>query len=68
MTGMWLVSFVILWALVLVAALAILALARESAELRQELEMLKCRLAHGDRGEGTCRCQQSPEPGLARAS
>ena len=67
MTGMWLVSFVILWALVLVAALAILALARELAELRRELEMLKYRLDRRDRGESTCRCEQSSEPGLASA-
>jgi hypothetical protein len=46
MTGMWLVSYVILWALALAGAVALLAVARELVALQRELQMVKYQLAH----------------------
>ncbi len=46
MTGIWLVSYLILWALALAGAVALLAVARELVAVQRELEMVRYQLAH----------------------
>ncbi len=66
MTTIWLVSYVILWALVLVSALAVLALARELTALQRELEMIKYQLAHTQERAQACTCERAAEPYLGQ--
>jgi predicted Holliday junction resolvase-like endonuclease len=68
MTGIWLVSYVILWVLVLAGAVALLALARELVALQREVEMAKYQLAHKQERVGACRCEQASEPCLPQTS
>jgi len=60
MTGIWLVSYIILWVLALAGAVALLALARELVALQREVEMVKYQLAHKQE-QGCCvgRCEQA---------
>jgi hypothetical protein len=44
--GVWLISYIILWALVLASTVAILALAREMVALQRELQIVRYQLAH----------------------
>jgi len=60
MTGIWLVSYAILWALALAGA-ALLALARELVELQRELEMARFQLAHERKRAGVYTCSHAPE-------
>ena len=68
MTGIWLVSYIILWVLALAGAVALLALARELVSLQRELEMVKYQLAHKKEQVGACRCEQASEPRVPQTS
>ncbi len=68
MTGIWLISYIILWALALAGAVALLALARELVAVQRELEMVKYQLAHKQERASVCRCEQASEPCLPQTS
>ncbi len=48
MSGLWLVSYVVLWLLVILGGLTVLALAREVEALHRQLDSIRPYLTKGD--------------------
>lgn len=62
MSGMWLISYVVLWLLVLCGAVVVLLLARELEELRARLEAVERRHKLADREGAATPAGSAPRP------